>query len=549
MTASTRTARAVIVAGAALAACPADSGDSTAGTTDWALPDLEVGGSTDAEAPAPAGPTTGGVVDEPPLTRVEQILAALDVAMYACPERSWPDVATNYRQRQVLLGSLTEDRAWLWNHQSGGGTPPAVMETQLSAFSSEWGAYFNVGVLENAKTLGISLDETQKYNDSVIAGGGTPWPDYAISLAFHEGFHFLSDQDDWNDGEGNRSAAYPEPWEPRYLRAQLKQALLAEIQQPGEGMAAAAHWQTRLVSEHAAEMKAIRSFDCTEGSAEYVSLMMSAVAELGCDASEAALLKLASAHLDGQFLSEGFYDAGLEPYELGVLAGLLLRREGVAGWELAVENGQAPVDQLLAPVKPAAQPDDPAVQKAAQAAVATRNEFVGAEIEPMLARMKDPEYTRIAVSFAWITGSFGVGGFYYLADDPALPQVMLRFSGVLATPSQVSLAVNDQTVLAGIKTPCALPQGYVIVVTVPTAALTQLGGAATSSDAQVKFADLAVEPTMDMNNLPWLCPVDAGGANGAPAPQPGPGLHTLRRLEGEPTRVLVRPHGGRRIAR
>ena len=126
---------------------------------------------------------------------------------------------------------------------------------------------------------------------------------------------------------------------------------------------------------------------------------------------------------------------------------------------------------------------------------------------------------------------------------------MLHFSGVLATPSQVSLAVNDQTVLAGIKTPCALPQGYVIVVTVPTAALTHLGGAATSSDSQVTFADLAVEPTTDRHNLPWLCPVDAGGANGAPAPQPGLGLHTLRRLEGEPTRVLVRPQEGRRIAR
>jgi len=541
MTSSTRTARAVIVAGAALAACPADSGDSTAGTTDWALPDLVVDGSTDAGAPTPEDGTTSGAADEQPLTRVERILAALDVAMYACPERSWPDVATNYRQRQVLLGSRAEDRAWLWNHQSGGGASPAVMETQLSALSPEWGAYFNVGVLEKVKTLGISLDDTQEYNDSVIASGATPWPDYAISLAFHEGFHFLSDQDDWNDGDGSRSAAYPEPWEPRYLRAQLKGALLAEIQQPGQGMAAAAHWQTRLVVEHAAEMKAIRSYDCTEGSAEYVSLMMSAIAELGCDAPDEALLKLASSHLNGQFLSEGYYDGGLEPYELGVLAGLLLRREGVAGWELAVENGQAPADQLLAAVAPVAQPDDPAVQKAAQAAVAVRNEAVGAEIEPMLARMKDPAYTRVAVSFAWIAGSFGVGGFYYLADDPAVPEVMLRFSAVLATPSQVSIAVNDQTVLAGVKTPCALPQGYVIAVTVPTAALTHIGGAATSSDSQVKFADLAVEPTMDMHNLPWLCPVDAGGANGAPAPQPGLGLHTLRRRDGEPTRVLVRP--------
>ncbi|MCY1054588.1 hypothetical protein [Nannocystis sp. SCPEA4] len=542
MSSSTRTARVVIVAGAALAACPGDSAHLTA-DTDSPITGIVIDATTDADAPVPEEGTTGGGAAEAPSTRIEQILAALDTAMYECPERSWPDVAAKYRERQVLLASVAEDRGWLWNDQSGAGAAPAVKETQLSALSAEWGAYFNVGVLDDVKTLGISLDDTQKNNEGILSNGGALWPDYAIALAFHEGFHFLSDQDDWNDGEGSRSAAYPEPWEPRYLRAQLKQALLAEVQGEGQGLAAAAYWHTRLQSEYAAEMKAIRSYDCTEGSAEYVSLMMSAIAELGCEAPDEEVLQLASSHVPGrQFVSEGFFfDASLEPYELGVLAGLLLRRDKVAGWELAVENGQAPADQLLAAVAPAPQPDDPAVQAAAQMAVAGRNEAVGAQIEPMLARMQDPAYTRIAVSFEWIAGSFGVAGFYYLAQDPALSEVMLRFSAALATPSQVTIAVNDQTVLAGVATPCALADGYVIVVTVPTAALSLAGGKATANDPQVAFADLAVEPTMDMNNLPWLCPVEAGGANGAPAPQPGPGLHVLRKADGGPTRVLVRP--------
>src|SRR5690606_27768046 len=159
-----------------------------------------------------------------------------------------------------------------------------------------------------------------------------------------------------------------------------------------------------------------------------------------------------------------------------------------------------------------AQPEDPTLQAEVQAAVAARNEKVGMEIEPMLARMQSPEHTRIAVDFNWVAGSFGVGGFYYLADEPAQPEVFLTFSAVLDPPSGVAITVEGLTSLFGIDTPCALGPGSTLVVTIANEDLAAAGGTATATAPTLSFAGLEVEATTDMDGLPWLCPVDAGGA-------------------------------------
>ncbi len=253
---------------------------------------------------------------------------------------------------------------------------------------------------------------------------------------------------------------------------------------------------------------------------------------------------MAIEHLDdGVFLSEGSFSPGREFYNLGVVAGLVLRRAAVAGWELNVENGQAPVALAVAGVDPVAQEDDAELQADVEAAVAERNATVGAEIDPLLAAMENPEYTRIPVLYSWIGGSFGVGGFYYLADDPDEREVLLNFSAMMLTPSDVTIAIDGKTSFDQIETPCVASGGGTITITIPTADLSVVGGTATSTDPKVNFMDLGVEPTMDADNLPWLCPTDAGGANGAPAPEPGVGLHVLRdggdgALIGVPERLL-----------
>lgn len=536
---------AAIFAGAALSACPEPSDDTGATAPSTGAAET-TGGTTGAtmEPPTTSATTaddpTAGTTGGEELTRIEKILAALGVSMHECPNRIWPKVDFNYHLSQVLLVSESENLAWLWNDQNWEGEPPGVIKGPLDSLPVEWTASFNVGNLQGATTLGISLDWTAMINETSAMNGDTVWPDFAVTLSFHEGFHFLSGQGDWNVGNGSRTAAYPEPWEPRYLRAALLAALLDEVLGQGDGLGAAAHWHGRLLTEHAAEMTASRRFDITEGTAEYAGLMMSALAELGCDATDAEVLALAKSHLlDGVFLAPKSFDPGREFYDLGVLAGLLLREGGeVADWELAVEDGAAPVELLLAGVPPAPQPDDAALQAEAQAAVAERNEAVGMEIEPMLDRMASADHTRVALDFNWLAGSFGVGGFYYLVEDPMQPEVFLNFSATFDPPSGVLIAVDSLTSLTGIATPCALAAGATIVVTVPNSALAVMNGKATSTDPKVAFADLEVEATTDMNGLPWLCPVDAGGVGNAPPAPAGPIVHDVR-VPGRHTGVLA----------
>ena len=515
-----------------------DTTDATAtGTSEpTSTGDTPTGGTAESGVPDDTDTTTGGE----PLTRIEQILQDLGISMYECPDRVWPDTAENYRSRQVLLVSQIENKAWLWNNQFGEGEPPIVSVGPLDGLPVEWNSAFNVGELQGVPTLGISLDWTDESNQEVIAAGGVPWPDYATVLTFHEGFHFLSDQGDWNDGSGSRNAPYPEPWEPRYLRAALHRALLEELEGPGGALPAAAHWQQRLLSEHAEEMMASRRYDVTEGSAEYASLMMSALAEHGCEASDDVLLTTALSHLhDGIFLSPGSFEPGREFYDLGVLAGLLLRRDGLSGWELQVEDGKPPVELILAGVEPEAQPDDAALQAEAQAAVAARNEQVGMEIEPLIDRMQSPDHTRVVVDFNWIAGSYGLGGFYYLADDPAQAEVFLRFEALLEPPSGVLIDVKQLTVIVGIDTPCKLGPTS-IVMAVPTADLALAGALATSTAPTLAFTDLEVEPAVDDMGLPWLCPLDAGGAGGALPTPDSLDFHVLRPSTGAPGPVVAR---------
>jgi hypothetical protein len=513
----------------ALAACgddtPSEVGESSGSTsTGEDVPEDTSSSSTIGEDPTTdssggevvdtssegSSTSTGG--DE--LTRVEQILADLKIGMYECPDRVWPDIADNYRSRQVLLSSVDENTGWLWNDQmSREGEPPRVTMGPLDGLPPEWAATFNVGTLAGVPTLGISLDATAEYNESFE---GEIYRDFASVLTFHESFHFLSDQNDWNVAPGSRSTPYPEPWEPRYVRAELTRAFRTSLED-GAGLGAAAYWQSRWVAEYPAERMAIRPYDVTEGSAEYASIVSSVLAAEGCNATEDVVLAEAKLHLDEPFQGTGF-SAGREPYDLGVLAGLLLREAEVDGWELAQENGTPPVETMLAGVDPEAQPDDATLQGEVQTAIDERNELVGMEIDPMLESLDSPEYYRMVVSFGWIAGSFGVGGFYYLPDEQGSPDVFLTFSALLTPPSDVQIDVAGETVLVGVSTPCALAAGNSIVLTLPVADVEVTDGLATSTASTATFTDLAVE-TVDVGGLVWLCPVDAGGADG-PLPEP-----------------------------
>lgn len=459
-------------------------------------------GTTAADETATDTGTETGGAELPP--RIQHIVDALTMGMYECPERSWPGIEAAMRGSQVMLVSQSDDIAYLWNDQS---LPmeerPGVTLIEGSELSVDWFGFFNVGTWNGAPTIGISLDITGMLNPLLM-----PWhDDFAISLAFHEGFHFLSGQLEWMLEPGRRSGPYPEQWEQRYLRAELAYTLQAQLLGlPAVALGPAAFWQQRLLSEQTAAMQDIASTDIYEGTANYVESRMSAVFELGCEASEEALVQTVADHLD-EWVSIVGYDGGSEPYELGVLAGNLMDYEGLApGWKSSVQGGVTPVDELVSGVAPMVTPDDAALQAEVQGVIDARNASVGMEVEPLLARIASDQNYRVALPFSWLAGSFSTTGFYYLADDPAEPEVILEFSALLESPGGVQVDVS-QTVFDSIPSPCTIVGGSYVVATIPIADVSEpMPGEFTGMTSALTFVDYPATIVDDGAGLPWLCP-------------------------------------------
>ncbi len=522
-------------------AAPADDTTTGSGTD----PDTGMG----TELPPMSTSTGSGAVDSTgedsgsdsstggePLTRIEEIVFALDRAMYECPDVVWPGLSDDYRSAQILLVSESEGIAYLWNDQSAAGATPTVTELDYASLDAEWHTTFNIGMLDGVITLGISLDTTAETNASFDEQGLPRWHDFAIELAFHEGFHFLHDQGSWDVDPGSRSIPYPEPWEPRYLRAMLGWAVRDQLEAGGApDMSAAAYWRARALAEYPQEMAQIEPYDITEGTAEYASAMMSAVVDLGCDATDEELVAAVVEHLD-VFASLDHYAGGREPYDLGVLFGTTLRRQGAKGWEALAEQGYSLHLMAIGATMAQMQAEDATRQAEAMAAADQRNVVAGEQIEPMLANMADPAYYRVPLPFDWISGSFSLGGFYYLVDEPGVPNVMLGYTALHTTPTGSEVTVDGLTLIHSVAHPCPLTPGSVIA-TVPVADVTDNGdGTFTSSNASLSFANLTATTLTDAQTLPWMC-ADTAAAPAAPPRRSLPRLGVLPGPGGRPQLV------------
>lgn len=510
----------------ALSACaddgdsaPAGTGDSGSetGAADTSIGEVDPDDGTTASMSTgmPDDTGTGSTTGEP-LTRLEAIHRGLNIAMFQCTGRAWPGITANIQSSQILLVSEDEATAYLWNDQQLGAVPPELTEVDFASLGPEWLSTFGVGIYNDVVTLGISLDDTAETNALLEEAGVPPWHDYALNLAFHEGMHFLSGQGDWNVMPGSRSLPYPEPWQPRYLRAELGWALRTELEAGTSELGPAAFWRETVRELYADDMNAIAAYDITEGSAEYGSAMMSALADLGCDATDDELVDAVIERLD-IYASLSRYSGGREPYDLGVLAGLHLQRLEPNGWQSFVENGTTMQALLFAQSEPGVEPDNAERQAEAQTAVDARNVIAAERIEPMLLDMADPDFYRLPIPFSWIQGSFSPGGFYYLADDPQQTQILLSYSALHLSTGGTEIDVDALTSIVGVANPCAVGPGIVLLL--PASAVADNDdGTVTSSDEQVVFEDLTATVIEDGDALPWLCPEELA------AHPPNPGL-------------------------
>jgi hypothetical protein len=275
-------------------------------------------------------------------------------------------------------------------------------------------------------------------------------------------------------------------------------------------------------------MADISPYEVTEGSATYAEAWSSALFHAGCEASDAELLGLVRDNLE-DLAPLTFYELDLEAYNLGVLAGGLLRTAQQPDWETEVAGGSPPRALLLADTAAVEQPEDPELLAKVIEAVDARNLELGTEIDPMLERMTSPAHYRVALPLAWVAGSFSLSGFYSLIEVDGQPEAWVSYSALHEAVGGAQIQVEEHTVLFATPTPCEVPMGEDgwLVATIPVEMLVDVGGSFTSADPNVSFTDLPASVVADDDGLDWLCPSEF-----AMAPEPVFPIAVLRDAEG-----------------
>jgi hypothetical protein len=443
--------------------------------------------------------------------RVRQLISSLDIALLGCPDRVWPGSSRAFRASQVLIVDNDAGRAWLWNDQRAERPPtgaPVTAVDRATLAPRWWASTYTMGNFADRPTLGLTLPAAGRRTPP--GGGGDPFRDEAIQLALHEGFHYLSTQPSWPASRlrGGLALPYPEDWVRRYLRAALRQEVQGLARgEPGATLAAAAFWQDRLRAEQRRWLEGTRSSDILEGTAQYAAVAMAALVARGCGAGDHEVREAMLAYLP-QVVPPDVLHQTSEPYALGLLAALALRREARADWHARAERGETPVEILVGGVTPVAQADDLDLMTDAQEASRAHNERCRAQVAPALVRLKSAQFLRLPLPYAWRAGSFRVSTFVTLVEEPGTPEAMLGYSGTYAVPGGAGrIEVVDQTVVALRDRVCP---GEVadVVLTIPAEALAPGGAPGTYSvnKGPVTFRALPATIIRDAKGLSWLCP-------------------------------------------
>ena len=337
--------------------------------------------------------------------------------------RETPDMAF-YRRLQILASD--GQRAWLIDAEGHRAIPfEPVRQLNLPADNG----LFNPIEWEGKPTiyLGIQGEADWHARQCNLADTACPVADNFL-LATHEAFHFYG-QKGWKvPSIVTRGTPYPVLATPRQYRAQLLRRLHEAVAGQPNALGHASYWLQRWKTEFPDEARDGIAADNLEGSAEYVGALAGLIAEGVPRNTPAWRQRLLQQGNPDNYPS----DTDDESYPLGVLAGSLLDRHGVAWWP-RVATGETPVDILLGTVAPVVDRADTALfdrigREADDRAVRARY-----EIEPFLARWRHEASRILVIPENSMKGSFTMsegGGFFRLRQAPQ--RLQLRFSATFA---------------------------------------------------------------------------------------------------------------------
>ncbi|RZA07857.1 MAG: hypothetical protein EOP11_06530 [Proteobacteria bacterium] len=411
------------------------------------------------------------------------VIDALKPVMAGCPARVWP----NYTWQDFYVMEVAADNtATLLAGKSGKIIELSEAQVPGPAKLSPY-AFFKVeggsGMSVNQSIYEAQLREANGPSEESMFTS-------VVALAAHEAFHHVG-QKKWVGKSGVRGTELPILAKPRLYRRALLQRMMQAFQDPSARelkLGQAKFWFDKWRNEFPREY--LNSMDLSEGTAEYAGLITTALARLGCGATEIELRAELLAVVNGEAgnIAPRIFDEPKvghefaldnEGYSTGALAGFLLRFDlPPSQWEITAAAGTSPLELLFRGVSARADELDPTYEGKLTIRESEEQAKTTKLLAPAVDNLSDPKAVIVAMPSAWATeGTYSPSGFYY---DPAkalqfIPLALPISFANAAAHAEITAAAKAVMVDGLNNSPCAAKVGYWHTL-VPAKALVKIAG-------------------------------------------------------------------------
>jgi hypothetical protein len=375
----------------------------------------------------------------------------LSSPMLQCPEKIWPDY--NWKKMNALLLQETAP-SLVWRGETGkietldeADVPPGARNGLYSFFA--WKS-------QDAVSIYIGGSDNSYFKD----------PMNLLGLLIHEGFHYLG-QRDWIRASHSRGTTYPIDPTPRIYRRLLKDRLLSYFLSKGadtKSLGQASFWFHKWTQEFPKEVQ--NTADGYEGTARYMEWLGPIVSEIGCQASDEALLAAGTVKLSDPlqtYMGGERLSLDGEAYPIGGLSSLILRLINKnPDWYLSVPKGHTPVEELLKNVTPIEDSILPELKKEYDNSATAQNRELETTFGGDLQNLLNAQFIRVVIPTSAIHASYSPKGFYLSAKVENATIIPLASDFPFNGDSWAFTAKRDAN-LFSIPSPCS-EASYVILI-------------------------------------------------------------------------------------
>ncbi|HEY3074726.1 MAG TPA: hypothetical protein VGJ74_06095 [Burkholderiales bacterium] len=385
------------------------------------------------------------------------IAERLTLNFFPCAERVWPGVPW-------------ETLAFVFHEPHSGGATLIARKRGDDRWAIEPLAAERLGAIHpsalKASFALIELDGRRTLLTRIDARANEDEAQRATEVALHEAFHKIGQRHFRSADNVFRGPQLPANVEVRAMRRMLAERLLFE---DAGAIPKAAYWHKRYVSSDPSRGQTTSALDRIEGSAEFVGILGTALAELGCTAPTHKIHERALQYVSAKWtarydrLFDSFPD--VESYVIGAAASLRLDMKNAPRWRDEVASGRTPAELLLEQIEPANDVEDAATVARLRKSYDSLNRRYAQRLSDLASRAAASPAPRIGIGSGGHSGAYQpTQGFFLVQVGERVKQAALGVNGSFSfDDGALSAELLRADVLLNESTPCSAQPRWVLL--------------------------------------------------------------------------------------